>query len=83
MTLVDVIRHLSFGVRPKMKLVCNKLNEIAERVRNKVDKLLIISDHGINQIGRFWGHSNYGSWSTNFEISLKAPQITDIWEIIK
>ena len=61
----------------------NELNESAEIVRNKVDKLLIIFDYGMKPIGWFWDHSNYGFWSTNFEISLKVHKTTDLWKIIE
>ena len=81
--LADVIGHLSFGIKPKMKIIYKELDNIAKEVRKKADKILVISDHGMKAIGRYGDHSNYGFWSFNFEINLKKPKITDFRKIIE
>jgi len=77
-----VIGHLSFGVKTKMKLIYSELDEIAKKVRETRDKILIISDHGMKAIGRFGDHSNYGFWSTNFDVKLEEPKITEFKRVI-
>ena len=36
---------------------------------------IILSDHGMKEIGYFGDHSDYGFWSTNFK-DLGTPKIT-------
>lgn len=81
--LADVIGHLSFGVISKMKLIYQELDEIAARAKERADKLLIVSDHGMKAIGRFGDHSNYGFWSASWNIKLENPKITDFRKIIE
>jgi hypothetical protein len=81
--LADVIGHLSFGIKSKMKIIYKELDDIVKRVRNLDEKILIVSDHGMKAIGRFGDHNNYGFWSSNFEIQLKKPKITEFRKIIE
>ncbi len=81
--LADVIGHLSFGIKPKMKIIYKELDDIAKKVRDKAEKVLIISDHGMKAIGRFGDHSEYGFWSTNFEVNLDKPKITEFRKLIE
>jgi len=81
--LADVIGHLSFGIVSKMKLIYQELDEIAMKAREKADKLLIISDHGMKAIGRFGDHSNYGFWSTSWSSKLEHPKITEFRKTIE
>jgi len=81
--LADVIGHLSFGIKAKMKLIYKELDEIAQKVKEKNSKVLIISDHGMKAVGRFGDHNNYGFWSTSFELELKNPKITEFKRIIE
>ncbi len=80
--LADTIGHLSFGVKPKMKIVYKELDKIAEKIGEN-NKLLIISDHGMKAVGRYGDHSNYGFWSTNFFADLDRPKITQFRKIIE
>jgi hypothetical protein len=81
--LADVIGHLSFGIKVKMKIVYKELDEIAKKVRERKDIILVISDHGMKAVGRFGDHSDYGFWSTNFEINLEKPKITAFRKVIE
>lgn len=83
-SIADVIGHLNFGNSIMMKMIYKELDEIAEKIKlNKnVDKIIILSDHGMKAIGRFGDHSEYGFWSTNFK-DLKTPKITDFYELIR
>jgi hypothetical protein len=80
-SIADVIGHLNFSNRIMMKMIYKELDEIASLIRQK-GKVLVLSDHGMKQLGRFGDHSDYGFWSTNFEASLKKPKITDFYELI-
>lgn len=81
--LADVIGHLSFGLKIKMKIIYKELEEIAKKTKKFAEKILIISDHGMRAVGRFGDHSNYGFWSFSEELKLKNPKITDFCEMIK
>ncbi|MBN1376958.1 alkaline phosphatase family protein [Candidatus Woesearchaeota archaeon] len=83
-SVADVIGHLNFGNTTMMKMIYKELDEIAEKIKNnnKVDKLIILSDHGMKAIGMFGDHSNYGFWSTDFR-ELNNPRITDFFKLIK
>lgn len=83
-SVADVIGHLNFGNKTMMKMIYKELDEIAEDLRSneKIEKLIILSDHGMKAIGNFGDHSEYGFWSTNFK-ELKNPKITDFAQIIK
>lgn len=80
--LADVIGHLSFGMKTKMKVIYQELDEIAKKAKEVCDHLLIISDHGMKAVGRFGDHANYGFWSFNHPISLKKPKITHFFSLI-
>ena len=80
-SVADVIGHLNFGNKTMMKMIYRELDEMAEQISKK-GKLIIISDHGMKALGIFGDHSNYGFWSTNFDIELKKPKITDFYGLI-
>lgn len=81
--LADAIGHLSFGIKSKMKLIYEELNEIAKKVGRTADTLLIISDHGMKAVGRFGDHSDHGFWSLSFTSELKTPNIIKFRKIIE
>jgi len=78
--LADTIGHLSFGVKPKMKLIYKELDDIAKKVRKKVDKVLIVSDHGMKAIGRYGDHSNYGFWSFSEKVEFCVIKTTEAFK---
>lgn len=78
-SIADVIGHLNFGNRTMMKMIYQDFDDIAKTIR---DTLIILSDHGMEKVGIFGDHSNYGFWSTNFK-DLGIPKITDFADIIK
>ena len=77
-SIADVIGHLNFGNRGLMKIIYRDLDEIAGKVQNP---MVILSDHGMIEVGIFGDHSNYGFWSTGSR-DLKTPKITQFSEII-
>ncbi len=81
--IADVIGHLSFGLKSKMRLVYKELDEIAKIAREADKKVLIISDHGMKPIGRFGDHSNYGFWSLSIKKPLQKPKLTAFRRIIE
>ncbi|MBN2067644.1 MAG: alkaline phosphatase family protein [Candidatus Diapherotrites archaeon] len=80
----DVIGHVSFGNKAKMRLIYNDLDELAGRAAAKQHKMLILSDHGMKAVGNFGDHaSGYGFWSTSFEAGLHRPKITSLRSFIE
>lgn len=77
-SVADVIGHLNFGSKTMMKLIYKDLDEIAGTID---DTFIALSDHGMEKLGMFGDHSNYGFWSTDFE-NLGNPKITDFASII-
>lgn len=81
-SLADVIGHLSFGKKVKMKMIYNEMDKIAKEVSGKCGNMFVISDHGMKAIGVFGDHSDHGFWSTNFNSCLKTPRITDFYDVL-
>ncbi len=80
-SVADVIGHLNFGNKTMMKMIYKEMDEIAADISKK-GKLIILSDHGMKELGIFGDHSEYGFWSTNFDIDIKKPKITDFYDLI-
>lgn len=78
-SVADVIGHLNFGNRAMMKMIYRDLDEIAGNID---ESYIVLSDHGMERLGIFGDHSNYGFWSTGFR-DLGSPKITDFAGIIK
>ncbi len=78
-SVADVLGHLNFGDSFTMKMIYKELDEIAGRIK---DKLIVLSDHGMEAVGQFGDHSKYGFWSTNFK-DLGKPRIVDFFNIVK
>ncbi len=81
-SVADVVGHLNFGNNTMMKLIYQDMNDIAAKAADKTDRLIVLSDHGMEAIGEFGDHSNYGFWSTNWESTIDNPKITDFKKII-
>ncbi len=77
-SIADVVGHLNFGNRILMKMIYKDLDEIASSIN---EDFMVISDHGMMEIGIFGDHSNYGFWSNNREEWIR-PKITDFAKII-
>lgn len=80
-SVADVIGHLNFGNKILMKMIYKDLDELAGKCSEKECPLIILSDHGMEALGMFGDHSNYGFWSTNFK-DLGRPKITDFSKIV-
>ncbi|MDF1534859.1 MAG: hypothetical protein P1P69_10230, partial [Methanosarcinaceae archaeon] len=78
-SIADVIGHLNFGNKIMMKMIYKDLDEIAGTIK---DDFIVLSDHGMEQLGIYGDHSKYGFWSTGFK-ELGNPRITDFVEIIR
>lgn len=78
-SVADVIGHLNFGNRTMMKMIYKDMDEIAGTIGKT---FIVLSDHGMERVGIFGDHSNYGFWSTDFK-DLGNPRITDFAGMIK
>lgn len=79
----DVIGHLNFGNNTLMKMIYDDLDEIAEKIKEvRDDHLLVLSDHGMKEIGDFGDHSEYGFWSFDQECDLEKPKLTDFADFL-
>lgn len=77
-SVADVVGHLNFGNKTMMKIIYEDLDDIAKNIKNNY---IVLSDHGMENIGIFGDHSRYGFWSTSFK-DLGNPKITDIYKIV-
>jgi len=82
-SLADVIGHLNFGNKTMMGLIYKDLEGISAKASEKSDKIIILSDHGMFDLGGGFGdHSEYGFYSTSWESGIENPKITDFKDII-
>ncbi|RLI98458.1 MAG: hypothetical protein DRO99_00645 [Candidatus Aenigmatarchaeota archaeon] len=81
-SMADVVGHLNFGNTAMMRMIYEELDELAGKLRSMGFSLLILSDHGMMSVGKFGDHSNYGFWSTNFDVENRNYRITDFGTII-
>lgn len=79
--LADAIGHLSFGVASKMRIAYQELDELAGLVaKRSSDGLLILSDHGMEAVGRFGDHSRQGFWSSSLNITENNLKLTHLFK---
>lgn len=81
----DLNGHIWRGNAEKMRETYSRLDEFAEEVRDRFDGLvLIVADHGMKPLGKFGDHTNvdYGYYSSNIELELNSPEITDFYHVI-
>ena len=82
-SLADVIGHLNFGNATMMKMIYQDLDELAAYASERSEHMLVLSDHGMYDLGGGFGdHSGYGYWSTSWKSRLEDPEITDFGEIL-
>lgn len=80
--LADSIGHLSFGITEKMAEVYLELDKLAEEVKDVDNFVLVISDHGMNAVGRYGDHSRNGFYSFNHKLGLNIPKIVSFCNLI-
>ena len=81
--LADSIGHLSFGIAEKMAKVYQELDQLAEKVKDSDDSVLIISDHGMEAVGRYGDHNQNGFYSFNQKFGLNLPKVTSFYDLIR
>jgi hypothetical protein len=80
---IDVIGHVSFGLKSKMRALYKDLDGLAAKAAEKGEPLLIVSDHGMKPVGRYGDHeAKYGFWSNNLGAELGEPKITELPKFI-
>lgn len=82
-SIADVIGHLSFGNKTLMRMIYKDFDDLVKTAKEKSKNVIVIADHGMEAVGAFGDHSNYGFWSTSFKSSLQNPKITDFFKFIK
>lgn len=81
--VADVIGHLSFGIKNKMKTIYMDLDNIARNATEKGEPMLILSDHGMKAVESYGDHcQEYGFWSNNLGKKLGNPKITDLSKFV-
>jgi len=85
---LDICGHLFISKRTKMWENYILLDDFAKQIVTRLPKktlFLIVSDHGMEQLegSKFGKHSERAYYSSNIPLELKAPSITDFYEIIK
>lgn len=84
---LDHYGELCFGNIQRLKDAYSKFDRFVAEVNDKVKNsfVLIISDHGMERLGKtpFGKHSNYAFYSINMQLKLKKPKITDFYTLIK
>ncbi len=79
--LADAIGHLSFGVSSKMRIVYQELDDlVSEAAKKDNNGLLILSDHGMETVGRFGDHSRQGFWSSSLNIAENNLKLTHLFK---
>ena len=81
-SIADVVGHLNFGNKTMMKMIYKDLDELVIRIHELTDQCMVLSDHGMEAIGRFGDHSKYGFWSTSWQSGMTNPRITEIKDAI-
>ena len=81
--LADAIGHLSFGITEKMAEVYLELDKMAEEIKNSDNFIIVISDHGMETVGRYGDHSRNGFYSLNQKLELNLPKITGFYSQIR
>ena len=84
--LLDTFGELSFN--EKLISAYHMVNDFAKKIKTLVGDssfILIISDHGIERMGKttFGKHSDYGFYSSNISLGLNTPKHTDFFNVIK
>jgi hypothetical protein len=80
--LADSIGHLSFGIPEKMAVVYQELEQMAEKIKDVDETVLVISDHGMKAVGRFGDHNRNGFYSFNRKVGLNLPKVTSFYDLI-
>ncbi len=82
-SIADVLGHLMFGNKTLIKTIYRDMDETVEEAQKNDEKVLVLSDHGMELIGEKYGdHSDHGFWSYSQECSLDKPRITDFADFI-
>lgn len=86
--ILDIYGELCFTPDGKLREIYRIVDNFVKDAKSLVGEncfFLIISDHGMERIGktRFGKHSDYGFYSVNHPLGLDMPMITDFYKIIK
>jgi hypothetical protein len=83
----DLLGHVYAGDLTKMFGVYIKADQLVEEIKKIIKDetlLLVVSDHGMKTFGKgtYGEHSNHGFYSSNVQLNLTNPKITDFFDLI-
>ncbi len=83
----DLLGHFFVGNSARMFEVYSEAERFVDDVAKILPKetlLLVVSDHGMKRFGEgmFGDHSDHGFYSSNVELSLVNPKITDFFDLV-
>ena len=82
----DRVGHIFRPDLDVMEETYRRLDDFAGRVREEFDgDVMIISDHGMKEMGDFGDHSDisYGYWSFSRDLGLRNPKLVDFRYIVE
>ena len=81
----DMVQHLAFTRHLIIKEIYADLDyfvlELKEMLSDEI--FLIISDHGMKEVGRFGDHNRNGFYSLNSKMELNLPKVTSFYDLIR
>jgi len=85
--VLDPYGELCLDHTKDLSRIYAKVDKFVKEIKRRLDEsfVLIVSDHGIERLGRtrFGKHSNYAFYSANFPLHLDSPKITDFYPLIR
>lgn len=81
----DLLGHLYRTNLEKMSDVYKKMDKLTKEVNETFEGwVLVLGDHGMEPLGDYGDHTNvkYGFYSSNQELGLNNPKITDFYSLI-
>jgi len=83
----DLLAHFYVGNLTKMFGIYLKAEELVEDVKKIIGDetlLLVVSDHGMKTFGKgiYGDHSDHGFYSSNVQLNLVNPKVTDFFDLV-
>lgn len=80
-SFTDTIPHLNMGSEGLMEYIYMEADDIVRWTREHTEEpVLVLSDHGMKQVGDFGDHSDHGFWSINRDVDWDEPKLHRLGE---